>query len=219
MHSVHSVLPLSVRFCVWRLSRFRELSTLSGLLDIHMMVAEQPTLRLVTETHQTSQDCLDSDEALFRRFGPYVARIGHRLLGREADVDDLLQEVFLAAFKQRAQVRDPGAVKGWLATIAVRTARRQLRRRKLKAMVGLDDRAVALELEDPSLSPEGRALLSRVYEVLDTISVDQRLAWTLRHIEGEKLEDVADRCGCSLATAKRRIAAAHARIQAEFDHG
>jgi RNA polymerase sigma-70 factor (ECF subfamily) len=51
------------------------------------------------------------------------------------------------------------------------------------------------------------------------MNVEQRLAWTLRHIEGERLEDVAARCGCSLATAKRRIAAAHAHLQAEMNRG
>jgi RNA polymerase sigma-70 factor (ECF subfamily) len=138
-----------------------------------------------------------------------------RLLGNEADADDLVQRVFVDAFKRRDQLRDPGAVKGWLATIAVRTARRQLRRRRLRQFVGLEDRA-ALELSDRGLSPEKRALLARVYEILDTIPVDQRLAWTLRYVEGEKLEQVAGRCGCSLATAKRRITAAHAHLQAEM---
>ena len=39
------------------------------------------------------------------------------------------------------------------------------------------------------------------------------------HIEGEKLEGVAARGGCSLATAKRRIAAAHAFVQSELHGG
>ena len=69
------------------------------------------------------------------------------------------------------------------------------------------------------MSPERRALLSRVYQVLDRIPVEQRLAWSLRYVEGEKLERVAEQCGCSLATAKRRIAAAHARIQGELIDG
>jgi RNA polymerase sigma-70 factor (ECF subfamily) len=69
------------------------------------------------------------------------------------------------------------------------------------------------------MSPERRALLSRVYQVLDGMDVDQRLAWSLRYVEGEKLEQVAEHCGCSLATAKRRISAAHARIQAELEDG
>jgi len=159
------------------------------------------------------------EAALFKRFAPYVARIGLRLLGRESDVDDLIQEVFLAAFKQREQLRDPGAAKNWLATIAVRTARRQLRRRRLRQFVGLEQGSPGLEFSDPGLSPEKRALLARVYEILDGMPVDQRLAWTLRYVEGEKLEQVAERCGCSLATAKRRIAAAQAHLQAEMDDG
>jgi RNA polymerase sigma-70 factor (ECF subfamily) len=179
----------------------------------------KPILRVV-EGETGAPDVLpDSDEALFQRFAPYVARIGLRLLGRESDVDDLIQEVFMAAFRQRHQVRDPLAFKSWLAIIAVRTARRQLRRRRLRVFIGIDTLAPSLELRDTGMSPERQALLARVYNVLDKLSVEQRLAWTLRHVEGEKLEQVAEQCGCSLATAKRRIASAHARIQSEMDDG
>ena len=160
----------------------------------------------------------DTDQALFERYAPYVARIGLRLLGRESDVDDLIQDVFLAAFRQRHQVREPAAFKGWLAVVTVRTARRQLRMRKLRGFVGLDS-LPPLELREPGMSPERRALLSKVYQVLEGLPIEQRLAWTLRFVEGEKLEDVAEQCACSLATAKRRISAAHARIQAELDDG
>jgi RNA polymerase sigma-70 factor (ECF subfamily) len=40
----------------------------------------------------------------------------------------------------------------------------------------------------------------------------ERIAWSLRTIEGLTLPAVAAACGCSLATAKRRIAAARAAI-------
>lgn len=186
------------------------------------MAGETPRLRVVQggAAGDAAVEPPLSDEALFRRYAPYVARIGYRMLGRESEVDDLLQEVFLAAYRQRDQVRDESAIKHWLATIAVRTARRQLRKRKLKSFVGLDTGASeGIEIAAPGVTPEQRALLAKVYEVLDEMGVDQRLAWTLRHVEGEKLEQVAARCGCSLATAKRRIAAAQARLHAEFDHG
>jgi RNA polymerase sigma-70 factor (ECF subfamily) len=175
-------------------------------------------LRLVEPLAAPSREPaeLTTDE-LFTRFSPYVARIGLRLLGRNEEVDDLVQEVFLAAFKQRESLRDLGAAKGWLAV--VRTARRQLRRRRLRQFVGLDGGTVPLELQDQTLSPDDHALLTRVYQILDHMNVNDRLAWSLRHIEGEKLEQVAERCGCSLATAKRRIVAAHARLQAELSHG
>ena len=64
-----------------------------------------------------------------------------------------------------------------------------------------------------SASPEERVLLSRVYTVLDELPAKERVAWTLRYLEGERLEDVAKLCGCSLATAKRWIARAHSAIE------
>lgn len=159
-----------------------------------------------------------SDTELFKRLSPYVAGIGLRLLGRNAEVDDLVQEVFFAAFKQRDQLRDVHATRSWLAVIAVRTARRLLRRRRLRQFVGLEACA-AFEPADTDLAPDDRALLSRLYQILDHVDVDCRLAWILRYIEGEKLEQVAERCGCSLATAKRRIAAVQTHLQGEIGRG
>jgi RNA polymerase sigma-70 factor (ECF subfamily) len=140
------------------------------------------------------------------------------VLGCSSAADDLVQQVFLDAFKRREQLRDPAAVKGWLATIALRTAHRQLRRQRLRPFVGLDDRAVA-ELSAPGVSPENYALLARVDEILAGLPVKRRLAWTLRYVDGEKLELVAERCGCSLTTAKCWIASTHAHLQAEMGGG
>ena len=58
-------------------------------------------LRVVEGGVDATEALPESDEALFQRYAPYVARIGLRLLGREPDVDDLIQEVFFAAFRQR----------------------------------------------------------------------------------------------------------------------
>jgi len=158
---------------------------------------------------------LDFD-AVFRRYAPYVAAVAHRLLGRDSEVDDTVQEVFLVAVRGLARVRDPGAVKAWLARIAVRSARRRLRMRRLRAVFGLDEVAGYESIADSGASPEQRALLQRVYLVLDTLPADQRIAWTLRHVEGERLDAVASLTGCSLATAKRRIAAATQTLDEAF---
>lgn len=152
-------------------------------------------------------------ETAFRRYSPYVAAISLRLMGRDDEVDDVVQDVFLSAVKGFHQIRDPRAAKAWLATVTVRVVRRRLRLRRLKAVFGFDDMACIDEPVAPGASPEQRALLSRVYGVLDRIPVEQRIAWVLRHIEGEKLEDVARLTSCSLATAKRRIASAQGAIE------
>jgi len=184
------------------------------------MASPRTLLRIVSsvETAPAQPEEL-TDTELFVRYSPHIARIGLRLLGRNAEVDDLVQEVFFAAFKQRHQLRDMNTVKGWLSVIAVRTARQFLRRRRLRQFVGLDTGTPPIELRDQTLSPDQRALFTRVYQVLDHMNVECRLAWTLRYIEGEKLEAIAERLGCSLATAKRRIAAAHTQLLSELNHG
>lgn len=151
--------------------------------------------------------------SLFRRYSPYVAAVAYRLLGRDDEVDDAVQEVFMAAVRGVGTIRDAGAVKGWLARIAVRVAHRRLTLRRWRGRFGLDNSDGYERVADDSASPEDRALLSRVYQLLDQLPPGERLAWTLRHVEGEPLDTVATLCGCSLATAKRRITSAAQHLE------
>jgi RNA polymerase sigma-70 factor (ECF subfamily) len=130
-----------------------------------------------------------------------------------------VQEVFLEAVRGLAQLEAHAAVKGWLATVTVRVVGRKLRRRRLRGFLGLDARPDYREVASPDAPPDVRALLSRVYRVLDGLAVKERLPWTLRFVEGQELEEVARSCGCSLATVKRRIAAAQAKLERALDDG
>jgi RNA polymerase sigma-70 factor (ECF subfamily) len=151
----------------------------------------------------------------FRRYSPYVAAVAIRILGRDDEVDDVVQDVFLAAQRGMLKLRDPRAIKHWLATVTVRTARRRLRLRRARTLLRLSDRSPRSydDLAAPGASPDERALLSCLYAALDELPVGARLAWTLRHVEGERVDQVARLCGCSLATAKRRIAQAQAALE------
>jgi RNA polymerase sigma-70 factor (ECF subfamily) len=176
---------------------------------------EPVSQRITPEPPEIPLALLDLD-SLFRRYSSYVAAVAHRLLGRDEEVDDTIQEVFLVAVRSLKSVRDPGAIKGWLARITVRTARQRLRKRRMRALLGLEAPVVYENVSDTGANGEDRALLARVYRVLDTLPPNQRVAWSLRYIEGEPLEIVATLCGCSLATTKRRIAAAARVIQETF---
>lgn len=168
----------------------------------------RPHLRLVPDAAAEAPRepaALDDFESVFRRFSPYVAQIGARILGRDAEIDDLVQDVFLDAHRGLGTLREAGAIKGWLATVTVRQATRRLRRRRLLALIGLDAPIDPGSLVDPTMSPERRAALASVYRVLDRISPEARIAWVLRTVEDEPLERVAEVCGCSRATAHRRL--------------
>jgi RNA polymerase sigma-70 factor (ECF subfamily) len=120
--------------------------------------------------------------------------------------------------RRLGDLRDPAALRGWLAVITARLARRQLRTRGWKLWLGVDGDYDYAQLADRSASPDDRALVSELYHALDRLPPRQRLAWTLRHVEGFELGQVAQACECSLATVKRWIAAADAALRMEVDH-
>jgi RNA polymerase sigma-70 factor (ECF subfamily) len=154
----------------------------------------------------------DRLDVAFRQYSRYVANLAYRLLGRDDEVDDVVQDVFMAAVRGLGRLQNAQAVRAWLATVTTRIARRRLRMRRLRTFLGFDETSEYDQMTQTGVSPEQAALLARVYAQLDRLPVNQRLAWTLRYVEGEQLEEVAVHCGCSLATAKRRISAAQVEL-------
>ena len=143
---------------------------------------------------------------LFRLYSAYVASIAHRLIGNPDDVDDVVQEVFLDAHKGLRKLREPGAIKGWLAKITVRRSSRHLKRRRISRVFGFVEDIQYENIADHSASLEERALIASVYKILEGVPSNKRIAWTLRYVQGESMERVTDLCGCSRATAHRWIA-------------
>jgi RNA polymerase sigma-70 factor (ECF subfamily) len=50
--------------------------------------------------------------------------------------------------------------------------------------------------------------LQRIYAVLQELGTDERIAFTLRYIEGMELHEIAENTGVSLSTVKRRLSRA-----------
>jgi RNA polymerase sigma-70 factor (ECF subfamily) len=165
-----------------------------------------------TDARSATHEPVMDTAAAFRRFAPYVAKIGMRIMGRRDEIEDFVQDVFLSVHRNLDSLRDPGALKGWLARVAVHEATRRLKRRRLRAWLGMATAHEYGDVADIAASPEQRALLSHVFSALDTLSAADRVAWSLRHIEGETMERVAVLCDCSLSTAKRRVASAEAAL-------
>jgi RNA polymerase sigma-70 factor (ECF subfamily) len=61
---------------------------------------------------------------------------------------------------------------------------------------------------------EARQALRSAYQILAGLPAEERIAMALRRLEGMELTEVADACGCSLATIKRRLTRAESRFLA-----
>src|SRR5690348_13558322 len=90
----------------------------------------EPFARAGTVANDTDKATALDFRTIFERYSHYVATIAFRLLGRNDEVDDVVQDVFLQVHRRLSTIR-PDAVKGWLAVVTVRATRRRLRRRWL----------------------------------------------------------------------------------------
>jgi RNA polymerase sigma-70 factor (ECF subfamily) len=162
-------------------------------------------------------------DALFRAHAGFVASFLRRIGTAAADVDDLVQEVFLIAHRKGGFVVGIGQPKSWLAAIALRvasTSRRTQRRRREDADTGLE--GVLSPNPDAARVLEGRAALRRVQQALDTLTLDDRATFVLFEIEGLSCEAIAAAFEIPVGTtysrlhnARKRFTEAHARLARE----
>jgi RNA polymerase sigma-70 factor (ECF subfamily) len=147
-------------------------------------------------------------EVLYRRHAAFAIHLATRIEGSSRDVEDIVHDAFLRAFERLRDLADPAAFRSWLGSIVVHAVRSRLRRGRLLTVLGLGKTAEPVDLDalaSPEASPHVRAQIAQIYALLRTLPTDDRIAWTLRAIEGHDLEATARLCGCSLATVKRRI--------------
>ena len=152
--------------------------------------------------------------ALYDRYGRLVRSVLRRLVGMGADLDDLVQETFIAAIRNIRRVHGPELLRPWLTSVAVFTARDEIKRRVRRRFFHLRAPEELPEVAAPCASPEGHESVRAVYAILEKLPPDDRIAFTLRFIEGMALEEVAAVCKVSLATIKRRIARGRSRFDA-----
>jgi RNA polymerase sigma-70 factor, ECF subfamily len=152
-------------------------------------------------------------DAFYERYGDAVDRRVRRLLGPDAEHDDVVQQVFENVLASLGGLRDPGLLGEWIAGITVNTVRRELRRRRYRRILVL-----VREVPDTAAlggGPEEGARARRFYAVLDRLRTDERIVFALRFVDGNTLEDTARMAGCSLSTAKRRVARARGAFLTE----
>jgi RNA polymerase sigma-70 factor, ECF subfamily len=149
---------------------------------------------------------------LWDRFSPLVRRMLRRTLGPSAEVEGLLQEVFLRVLRQLGGVPESAQLKPLVVAVTVRVLSAELKRHRVRRLFRLH--SPWSRPERSSLDGSVRPALSALYEILDSLDADARLAFSLRHFEGLQLPELAAVTDASIASAKRRLSRANARVQA-----
>jgi len=144
-----------------------------------------------------------------------VAGMAFRLLGRDEDVDDLVQDSFVEALRSLDRLQAPQAFASWLASIVVRTSSKLIRKRRLLTRLGLRRGDAALEIDEVvarSAPPDVATELRALYGHIEALPANERVALVLRRVEGLGIDEIAALIGASPATVKRRIAEGEQRL-------
>jgi RNA polymerase sigma-70 factor (ECF subfamily) len=148
-----------------------------------------------TSTAATIRAAASGDQEAFSRlYADYVRLVHAIVLGRvpRRDVDDLVQEVFIAAYTRLGALRDPAAFGGWIAAIARNRATDHLRQSREQEPL-------------PDELPGGDAIEAETMAVLDVVRKlpeAYRETLLMRLVEGMTGAEIADRSGLTPASVR-----------------
>ena len=151
--------------------------------------------------------------ALVERHSPLVFRVAYRLTGNPHDADDVVQETFLRAFRRLELFEDRSHFASWLYRIAANCAYDLLRGRRRR------ERGLEVTEEEGAVDPDrfasedpapdrlalGAEVRRRVEAVLTRMSVTERSAFVLRHVEGMSIEEIGRALDLGTSATKHSI--------------
>lgn len=148
---------------------------------------------------------------LIRRYTPVLRAYARRMMNASDEVDDVVQEGFVIAWRRLADLDEPASVRSWLMRIVGRSA--VARSRSRHPFVSADSVAVVSRADrSPAEVAETRGCLEALGEVLRELPDRQRESWVLREIGGYSYVEIARELGVPLSTARGLLSRARAQV-------
>jgi RNA polymerase sigma-70 factor, ECF subfamily len=155
---------------------------------------------------------VESFNQLILRWERPIYALAYRVIGREEDARDVVQETFLRAFRALPGFKGQAKFSSWLYRIALNLCRDWIRRRRRSPLVevpeGVDPVDLAAESQPVESVEElvARKELSEVVaEAMELLPEEQRTAIILKEYHGMTFQEIADLQGCPLSTVKTRL--------------
>jgi RNA polymerase sigma-70 factor, ECF subfamily len=154
---------------------------------------------------------------IVREHAVFVWRTLRRLGVREADIDDVCQEVFVVVHRKLPEFEPRASIKSWLYGICIRAAAAHRRKAPVRREVPTESpEEGSAAWGGPEASLESREALVMLDRALDALDADKREVFVLYEVEELAMSEVAQIVGCPLQTAYSRHTAARAHVVAFF---
>lgn len=145
-------------------------------------------------------------EQIVSRHMDDIRRLAARLLGWPADTDDLVQDVFAAAWRHRRRFRADCSLKSWLFTITLNQCRTHRRRRMLwNRFLKKQTQAEAVPAEAPDFGP--------VRQAVAALPEKYRQVIVLKYLEDLPAKETQNLLNISEAALNTRLTRARQQLQ------
>lgn len=166
------------------------------------------------------ENTLDDFRAIFEEHGMRLFRLAYRITGHRQDAEDVVQETFIRAHRNRKRFDASSDVGSWLHRIATNAAIDLLRKRRRQRAEVQDSLDSHVELSiadpDPERRARGREVERMVRQALGLLSEKEQAAFVLRHLEGLSIEEIGRMTGTGRNTTKNLIFRAVRKIRLEL---
>lgn len=147
---------------------------------------------------------------LFRREREMVRRLVFRMLGPDADVEDVVQDTFIHVFRSIGSFKGEAKFSTWVYRLSANVVRMHLRRKRSRPRVVTDQVPETAGVDSPGeeAPDEAAARLQRartLYEHLDSISDKKRTVLVLHDLEGVSAEEISAIVEAPVLTVRTRL--------------
>jgi RNA polymerase sigma factor (sigma-70 family) len=164
-------------------------------------------------------------ELLIRRYNPYLYKIGRTFGFIHEDVEDLMQETFISAYRALNKLDNRSYFKTWLTRIMLNECYRKSNRRSIQqetlADPSLYEKTIFMrsrnDADDPINSIRNKELNLAIENAIKRIPVDYRLVFSLRELNCMSVAETATALNISEANVKVRLNRAKAMLRKEIE--
>lgn len=152
-------------------------------------------------------------EALLRRYQKRIYQLALRMTSNRADAEDVVQEVFVTAWRRLPEIQREAAFSGWLYTTATNRCLTLLRGRRPVSELDDANPPVADDpMEDPESAAQTSAQLEALTRALRVLTDEQRAVWLLREAHGRSYDEIAHIIDTTPDAVRGRLFRARAQL-------
>ncbi|MFF0149320.1 RNA polymerase sigma factor [Amycolatopsis sulphurea] len=155
-------------------------------------------------------------EQLVLRYQGQMFRLAVKMLHHRGDAEDVVQEVFLGAWRKLEQLKDDYSFVGWLYRSTTNRCLNVIRARRPQADVDLDLAESPRRDARPEHAVQVSSQLAALNEALRGLTAQQRACWLLREVHGRSYDEIGEIVGANPAAVRGRIARARAQLAEEM---